>query len=81
MAKSQKMNEDKRRPLPVNVQEKLFLEKLAKRRKGEPVQLRTSDAKQLKVYYTMMFVVLSVIMTYAIFIMTFSKHAAGGGFL
>ncbi len=81
MSKKQNMTEEKRRPLPVNVQEKLFLEKLAKRRKGEPVELRTSDAKQLKVYYTMMFVVLAVIMTYAFFIMTFSHEVQGGGFL
>ena len=81
MTNKQKTTEDKRRPLPVNVQEKLFLEKLAKRRKGEPVELRTSDSRQLKVYYTMMFVVLSVIVSYALFIMAFSQDVKGGGFL
>jgi hypothetical protein len=80
MVKKQKKIEEKRRPLPVNIQEKLFLEKLAKRRKGEPVKLRTSDAEQLKVYYTMMFVVLAIIISYATFIMTFGQQSTGGGF-
>lgn len=65
--------EEKRRPLPVHVQEKLFLDKLARRRKGEVVELRSSDGRQLKVYYTMLLTVVGMILAYALFILTYNQ--------